>query len=185
MQLTASFNLLDERIQKVTDREWTGRPIPGASLPGFTLWHTSRIIDWAIHCAIQGMPEVADRPEWKRLLASEAAYGAGITDDLADQVARTVSKVDLRTYLGAVRTVSLGWLKSVADTDLDRVPDLHGHQRSNPRYLEPPIWAEVSSLAGQPTWQILARPPISHVRIHLGEVDMALQTLRERATARG
>ncbi|MDQ6710539.1 MAG: DinB family protein [Candidatus Dormibacteraeota bacterium] len=182
MQLTASFNLLDERIQKVTDQEWTARPIPGASLLGFTLWHTSRIIDWTIHCAIQGVPEIADRPEWKGLLASEAAYGAGITGDLADQVARTISKDDLRKYLGTVRTTSLGWLKSVADTDLDRVPDLHAHQQSNPRYLEPQIWAEVSSLAGLPTWQILARPPISHARIHLGEVDLALQTVRARAT---
>lgn len=183
MQLSGSFNMLDQRLGAITTEEWTARPIPSGSLLGFTLWHGARIIDWAVHCAIQGVPEVADRPEWKRLLASEAAYGAGITDDLADHVARTVGKDDVRSYLGAVRTAGLGWLKETTEADLDRVPDLHVHQQANPRYLEPQIWAEVSSLAGLPAWQILTRPPISHVRIHIGEIDMALQTVRERTTA--
>ena len=182
MQLTGSFNLLDERIGQMTAEEWTARAIPSGSRLGFTLWHGARIIDWAVHCAIQGVPEVADRPEWKRLLASEAAYGAGITSDLADRVANTVGKEDVRGYLGAVRVAALGWLKGTTEADLDRVPDLHGHQQANPRYLEPQIWAEVSSLAGLPTWHVLARPPISHVRIHIGEVDLALQAVRQVTT---
>ena len=178
MQLTGSFNILQERLATVSDREWTARDIPSVSLPGFTFWHAARIIDWGIHCAIQGVPEVADRPEWRGLLADQLAYGAGITSDEADGVAQSVRRDDLSGYLDAVKDAGLGWLGSQTDTDLDRVPDLEAHQRVKPRYLTPPVWDEVSGLAGKPAWQILARPCISHIRVHAGEIDVLLQSLR-------
>ena len=183
MELTGSFNVLQERLETVSDAEWGARAIPEGNMLGFTLWHSARILDWGVHCAIQGIPEVAERPEWRRLLASEAAYGAGIPAELADRVARSVSREDVKGYLGAVRLSSLAWLKGVSDDDLDRAPDLYEHQKANPRYVEPPVWAEVSSLAGLPAWHILARPCIMHIRLHLGEINLTLQAVRSRATA--
>ena len=61
MQLAGSFNMLRERLDMLSDAEWTARAIPGTNLPGFTVWHAARTIDWGIHCAIQGVPEIADR----------------------------------------------------------------------------------------------------------------------------
>lgn len=179
MQLTGSFNMLRARLATVSDQEWITRDIPGTSLLGFTFWHTARIIDWGVHCAIQGVPEVADRPEWRRLRADELAYGAGISADEADDVARSVTRSDLSGYLDAVKDAGLRWLGDRTDADLDRVPDLEAHQSVKPRYLTPAVWAEVSDLAGRPAWQILARPCISHIRVHVGEIDILLQSLRQ------
>src|SRR5438552_13507816 len=92
MQLAGSFNMLRERLDMISDAEWTARAIPGTNLPGFTLWHAARTIDWGVHCAIQGIPEIADRPEWRVLRAAEFAYGAGITSEEADQVAQSISR---------------------------------------------------------------------------------------------
>lgn len=57
----------------------------------------------------------------------------------------------------------------------NQVPDFLGHQEANRRYLDPPVWGEVSSLAGLQSWKIMARPRISHVRVHSGEIDLALR----------
>jgi DinB family protein len=178
MQLAGSFNMLRERMEKLTEPEWTARAIPGTSVPGFTLWHAVRIIDWGVHCAIQGVPEIADRPEWRDLRAAEFAYGAGITSQEADQVAQSVSRSQVRGYLDAVQPAALDWLKQQRDADLDRVPEFEAHQGVKPRYRTPPVWAEVSDFVGKPTWQILARPCISHIRVHAGEVDTLLQVMR-------
>ncbi|TMD84707.1 MAG: DinB family protein [Chloroflexi bacterium] len=178
MQLAGSFNMLRERLDMLSEQEWTARAIPGTNLPGFTLWHALRTIDWGVHCAIQGVPEVADRPEWRNLHASEFVYGAGITSQEADKVAHLVSRDQVRDYLGAVQPAALDWLKQQSDGDLDRVPDFEAHQRVKPRYLTPPVWAEVSDFVGKPTWQILARPCISHIRVHAGEVDIQRQASR-------
>jgi DinB family protein len=183
MQLAGSFNLLQERIQSVSEEEWQMRALPEGNPLGFILWHATRTIDWGIHCAIQGVPEVVDRPEWRHLLASEAAYGAGVSAEEAERVAHTVRRDDVRAYLAAVRETSLGWLGNTNAADLDQVPDVLGHQEANRRYLDPPVWAEVSDLAGLPAWQILARPCVSHIRVHSGEIDLALQLVRARARA--
>ena len=181
MLLGGSFNLLQEQSQAVSEAEWMTRAIPDGNPLGFIIWHATRTIDWGIHCAIQGVPEVVDRPEWKHLLASEAAYGAGVSPQEAERVAQAVHRDVVRDYLGAVRDASLSWLSNAQASDLDQVPDILGHQEANRRYLDPPVWGEVSSLAGLPAWKILARPCISHVRVHSGEIDLALQVVRARA----
>jgi len=183
LQLTGSFNMLRERLATVSDQEWITREIPRTNLIGFTLWHAARTIDWGIHCAIQGVPEVADRPECRGLRSAELAFGAGITPAEADAVAQSVSRADVVGYLNAVSDASLGWLRARNDGDLDAVPEFEAHQRVKPRYLSPPVWKEVSDFVGKPTWQILARPCISHVRVHAGEVDTLLQAIRAGAPA--
>ena len=181
MQLAGSFNMLKERLATVSDDEWTSRDIPGTSLVGFTFWHAARTIDWGIHCAIQGVPEVADRPEWRRMRAADLAFGAGITPAEADGIAQSLSRTDVEAYLDAVKAAALGWLRDRSDADLDRVPDFEAHQRVKPRYLTPPVWNQVSDLAGRPVWHILARPCISHIRVHAGEIDILLASVRARA----
>ncbi|HVS04706.1 MAG TPA: DinB family protein [Candidatus Dormibacteraeota bacterium] len=182
LQLTGSLNILRDRLASVTDQEWIAREIPGTSLPGFTFWHAARIIDWGIHCAIQGVPEVADRPQWSGLHATELAYGAGISQQEADSVAHSVNPTDMVGYIAEVRQAALGWFGDLSDQDLDRAPDLEAHQRVKPRYLTPEVWSEVRDLAGLPTWQILARPCVSHIRVHAGEIDIVLQSLRAKKT---
>jgi hypothetical protein len=183
MQLGGSFNLLDQRLADVSDKEWVRRAIHGTSLPGFVLWHAARTIDWAIQCGIRGVAEVASAPEWQSIGADRWAYGAGISDVEADEVASATSRDLVRRYLAAVKSASLDWFKTQADAELDRVPDLEEHSRINPRYVSEAVWSEVSDLAGRPTWQILARPAISHVRVHVGEVDTLLKGLRVKALA--
>jgi hypothetical protein len=177
-QVNGSFNLLAERVEAATDDEWTRRAFPGTSLVGFILWHGVRIMDWTVHTSVRGVPEVAERAHWKGRLEQHAAYGAGIGDEEADRVAQTVDRETLRAYLDEVRASVMEWLRGITDADLDRVPDVKEHQAVNPRYLDPPVWAEVSSLAGLPTWQILARPSMSHIRLHVGQIDTLLQAMR-------
>lgn len=181
VQLNGSFNLLQELTEKISDEEWTARRIPGASLPGFIVWHAARIIDWAVHCAIQGIPEIASRPEWRGLRSTEMAYGAGISDQEADAIAMNIARIAVAAYLAALRPAVLDWLESQNDGDLERIPGMEAHQRANPRYLTPPVWAEVESLKNVPAWQILTRPCISHIRVHVGEVEALLQAVRAPA----
>lgn len=182
-QLQGSFNLLDGLSQSITDREWVARTIPGLSQPGFVVWHGARIIDWGVHCAIQGVPEIASRPEQLGLRATEMAYGAGINDQEADQIAATVSRTTVAAYLVALRPAVLGWFESLTDADLEAIPDFEAHQRANARYLTAPVWAEVEGLKRVPTWQILARPCISHIRVHAGEVETLLRGIRAEVPA--
>jgi hypothetical protein len=183
MQLSSSFYLLDQRLADVSGNEWTRRVIPGTSLPGFVLWHAARTIDWAIQCGIRGVAEIASASVWEPIGAGRWAYGAGISDVEADEVASATSADLVRRYLAAIKTGSLEWLASQTDDDLDRVPDLEGHSRIHPRYVSESVWAEVGDLAGRPAWQILARPCISHVRVHVGEFDTLLMGLRVKALA--
>ena len=184
MQVNGSFNLLGERIRGVTDSEWTARAIPGTSLVGFVLWHGVRTIDMAVQTGIRGVPEMADRPQWAGRLQQQAAYGAGVSQAEADAVAHAVDRATAGDYLGEVRECVMAWLSSIADSDLAAVPEFERHNRARDRYMEPAVWAEVASLAGLPAWQILARPAVSHIRVHMGEVDTLLQALRAAAPAR-
>jgi hypothetical protein len=183
MQLNGSFTQLRDRLVAMTDEEWGARALPEASKPGFIAWHAARILDWGVHCAIQGVSEVADRPEWQGLHADDLAYGAGITASEADQVPELVSRTEVIEYLSAVQRVALGWLDGQSDAALERVPKFEANQKVKARYLSPPVWAEVSDFVGAPTWQILARPCISHIRVHMGELDTLLLAIRAQLSA--
>ena len=177
-QLNGSFNLLAERLEKTTDEEWVRRAIPGTSLVGFIIWHGVRTIDWAVHTAVRGVPEVAAAPRWADRIGQEYAYGSGITLEEADAAARSFGREVVREYLSDVRGAVMGWLGGVGDAELERVPAMKEQQRVHPRYLQPEVWAEVSSMEGIPAWQILSRPSMSHIRVHSGEIDTLLQALR-------
>ena len=180
MLLNGSFNMIQERLDGMTDEEWRERALPGTSKLGFILWHCTRILDWTVHCAFQGVPEIADRPEWRARFPREACYGAGIPDALADQVVDATNRTDVALYLGEVKVAVGEWFERQNDQTLDAVPPLKANQAGRPGYLDPAVWAEVEDLNGLPTWQILVRPCGAHIRRHMGEYDVLMQALRAR-----
>ena len=182
MQLTGSFNLLREAADELSDEQWTSRAFPGTNLPGFVVWHGARTIDWAINTAIRGVPEVADGPEWSRFQDSWA-YGAGVGNEVADGIARSVSREETKKYIEQLGSVALDWLKQADDSELDSRPAFREHQSRKPIYLSPAVWAEVEDLSTIPTWQVVARPCISHIRVHKGEVDTLQHALRTATRA--
>ncbi|HUY74875.1 MAG TPA: DinB family protein [Candidatus Dormibacteraeota bacterium] len=183
LQLDGSFNLIRGRLEELGDQEWDRRALPGTSKLGFILWHCARIVDWTVHSAIAGQPEVADGPRWRERFPRSALYGAGIPDSVADQVPATTSRADVIDYLGEVRAAATGWLDRQPEAALDARVPLRANQSSRADYLEPAVWAAVQDLDGLPAWQLLARPAISHIRVHAGEFDVLLKALRSEAAA--
>jgi hypothetical protein len=180
LQLLGSFNLIRERIDAASGDAWTQTAVPGTSRAGFTLWHCARTIDWAVHTAVRGVPEVADGPRWTDRLAPDALFGAGIPDQVAESVPERVSPATLIEYLDELQPAVLDWLASQTPETLDAPVDLRGHQSARPEYLAPAVWGQVASLDGLPAWQVLTRPAMSHIRIHIGEVDVLTQLARAR-----
>lgn len=178
LQLNGSLNLVAERLEAISDEEWNRRAVPGTNKLGFILWHCVRIVDWTVHSALQERPEVADREPWVSLFPPLAYYGAGIPADVADSVPRDVTRAGTAQYVAEVRRAAFEWFDRQTDSTLDAVTPLRQRQAAHPGYLDPPVWAEVASLDGLPAWQILARPAISHVRVHIGEFDVLLQASR-------
>jgi hypothetical protein len=177
MQLLGSFNLIREAVQSVPVEDWNRSASPGSSRIGFVLWHCARIIDWAVHTALRGVPELADDPSWRARLAPEALFGAGIPASVADAVPDQVSQSTLLEYLDALQPAVLGWLEAQSPDALDFPVDLRRHQAERPEYMREAVWSEIASLDGIPAWQLLARPSISHVRVHMGEVGLLRQLL--------
>ncbi|MGH7763310.1 MAG: DinB family protein [Candidatus Dormibacteraceae bacterium] len=178
LQLEASFNLVQARMEGVTDEEWKARALPGTSKLGFILWHCARTIDWTIFSALQGAPEVADSQKWHGRFVPEALYGAGIPDAVADRLPDSVARRDAIDYLAEVRAYVTTWFDRQTDSTLDAKVPLRAHQARRAEYVQPEVWAAVASLDGLPAWQFLTRPSISHIRVHVGEYDVLLNTLR-------
>jgi hypothetical protein len=180
-QLTGSFTLLDSLVNEISDQEWTSKPNRRANMVGFTIWHCLRTIDWAINRVAARRNELVIRTEWRDVRPDGAFFGAGATMESADRVARTVSRDRTRDYLSALRTESLAWLRETSDKDLDRLVDLNAADR-HADHLQPAVWPEVKDLDRIPVWQLLARPAISHIRLHCGEVEAQLQAMRAQSS---
>ena len=180
-QLTGSFNLLDSLITEISDQEWIRKLNRRANMVGFTVWHCLRTIDWTINRVAARRNELVVRTEWRDVRPDGAFFGAGATMESADRVARTVSRDRTRDYLSALRTESLAWLRETSDEDLDRLVDLNAADR-HADHLQPAVWLEVKDLDRIPVWQLLARPAISHIRLHCGEVDAQLQAMRAQSS---
>jgi hypothetical protein len=182
-QLNGSFNLLIDLLQGMTDEEWKARPFPSANLVGFTVWHCARSIDWAVNCALRGSPELADLPAWRDVRVAEAAFGAGAPREAADSVARLVPRTRVLDYVNALRTQALAWFATVTPEELSGALDLRASHAERPEYMTPAVWAELHDLDGIPRWQFLARPCVSHIRVHYGEVTSHLEAIRAAAPA--
>ncbi len=177
-QLNGSLNLVKERLDAISDREWDSRAAPGTNKLGFILWHCARIIDWTVFSALQALPEVADGPPWSEVFPPMAYYGAGIPADVADGVTTAVTRAQTADYVAEVRKAVFEWFDRQDDSTLDGSVPLRERQANRTGYLEPSVWAEVASLDAIPAWQVLARPAGAHIRVHMGEYDTLLGVLR-------
>jgi len=180
-QLLGSFNMIRERIAAASGETWTRTAAPGTNRVGFSLWHGARTIDWAVHTAVRGVHEVADDPRWGDRLVPEALFGAGIPASLADSVPERVSQATLIEYLDALQPAVLEWLEAQTPDTLDAAVDLRAHQAARPEYMAPAVWKEIESLDGIPAWQVLTRPSASHIRVHMGEIDVLAQLAQPAA----
>jgi hypothetical protein len=183
MLLNGSFNLIEERLAAVSELEWKERAIPGTSKPGFILWHCARIVDWTVHSAIQGVPEIADAPKWKARFPEDALYGAGIPTAAADELTEKTSKADTAEYLGEVKAAVMAWFQRQTNESLDVRPPMKANQANHQGYLDPEVWAAVEDLDGLPAWQLLMRPSGAHIRRHSGEYDVLVGALRAHSGA--
>lgn len=180
-QLNGSFKLLTEVAQGATDDEWRSRAFPGANLVGFTVWHGARTMDWAVNCVMRGAPELADRSEWQDVKVEGAAFGAGASREAADAVAGTVPRARVAAYLAALRDDAMAWLAAEPNDNLLAPTDLRGRHQAKPEYMAPAVWEELEDLDGIPGWQFVARPCVSHIRVHYGQVTSELEALRAAA----
>ena len=176
-QVEGSFALIDEYARSAVPH-WTERPVADTSMPGFVLWHCARIMDWGVNAVVRRTSELAASDPWRELIRFDLGHGVGLTHEDADAAALSVSPVDLTVYLADLRAQVTGWIENASDADLDRVVDLRTACETNPRYVTDSAWAEVENLDGVHSWQFLARPCVSHIRVHIGEVGALLTVLR-------
>lgn len=180
-QLQRSFEIIVEAAEGTSDEEWTAQAIPDQNPPGFTLWHCARCIDWAINCAIRGIPDVAAEARWQGLLASTAWYGYEVSLETACEVAATVSRADVMRYTGEVQASVTPWLDALTDEALEAVPDLEHNYESNGMYLgSPRLQAWIEEDSGTPVWSFLTGACSGHVRMHIGEIQAQRQVMRNR-----
>jgi hypothetical protein len=179
-QLKGSFGLLTEIGDGASDAEWRSRSFSDANLVGFTVWHCARTIDWAVNRVMRDRLELADEAEWRDVNLADAVFGAGVSRETADKVAGTVPRTRVAAYIGALRDDVLGWLEDLPNENLSASVDLKKRSAARPDYMAPAVWAEVSDLDGIPGWQFLARPCMSHIRVHYGELTTQLAALRAR-----
>jgi hypothetical protein len=183
VQLEGSFNLIGESANETSVDEWIAQAAAEQNPAGFTLWHCARSIDWAVNCAIRGVPEVADQPKWQGRLASDAWFGYEVSTEMAGEVAATVARADVVEYVGDLQKNVTSWLDNLSEHDLDAVPDLESNYRSNGKYLHTPrLEAWIKEDAGTPVWQLLIGTCTGHIRYHIGEVQAQRQVLRSRIT---
>jgi len=180
-QLTGSFNLIKNAVSGMTDDEWVARPHPTANLLGFTLWHCLRTIDWTVNGIAARRSELADQPEWSDVKPSGSMFGAGLTREEADGVARGIGRSRLLEYEGELRSQVFSWFRPLREEDFDRPVDLKGEGLATRDHLQPAAWREIEDLDGLPLWQFLARPAVSHTRVHYGEVMAQLEAVRAQA----
>ena len=176
-QLLGSCRLVADAAGAHTET-WTARVSSGMSLPGFIVWHCARIIDWGVHTVVRGVPELGASPEWGARVRYDMGHGAGLTDAEADDIAATVRPEDVHAYALALQDLIAPWIHRATESELTAVPDLRGRNLFHPRYASQRAWEEIEGLEGVPAWQVLARPCISHIRMHMGELDVFSQLVQ-------
>jgi hypothetical protein len=169
----------------LSDTEWTARAVPGSNVPGYTLWHLARTLDWAVQTAARGVSEVIAEDRWTSRLLPGAGIGIEISLAEADQIAGALAREAVIGYADAVLRTVQDWLSTLTDDDLDETPDILARHDRVPysEYQRPNVRREVAGMAGTPVWALVYSPGIEHIRDHLGELDLIKQVIR-RSTGR-
>jgi hypothetical protein len=133
--------------------------------------------DWLVQTTIRGAREVVDRPEFAALPDPDAfGFGTGLSPEQAKEAAAAVDRDTLLAYADAVADEIETWLSTLTDADLDRVvPEFMARQQARRGYCTPAALEEVEHLPGLPIGALLLRPAISHVFMHLGEIETLTQ----------
>lgn len=179
-QLDGSCALIAEHAEAAAGR-WVERPVADTSMPGFVLWHCARIVDWGVNAVVRRRSELAASDQWRERVRFDLGHGPGLTRAEADEAALTVPAGTVIAYARALRAQTAAWIADVADEDMDQLVDMRAACSVHPRYLTDAAWAEVENLDGVRAGQFLARPCVSHIRVHIGEVETLLTVLRSES----
>jgi hypothetical protein len=134
--------------------------------------------DWAVHTAIQGVPDVRERPPFVSAAVNPAHPPFGMSAVGAVAIAAAVTRDGLLAYADAVHSAMMEWLETLTPEALDRVPDLRANAGRLPAYQVPGYIAEVDSMTGYPVWALLSSPCFAHQREHVGEIVTGRAALR-------
>ncbi len=167
-------------VDEVAGVDWSVAVLPGTSPIGLTLWHLPRAQDWVVNTCIRDVAEVADTTEHDGLPdPDEYGFGTGLSEAQVRAAAAQVTAEPLLRYADAVRRSVEAWLDGITDADLDEVVGAFDERQSRrPAYSTPAARAEVSQLGGRSVGVLLLRPAISHVLLHMGEVELLGQLAR-------
>ena len=165
-----------DAVNDAAGLDWATPVLPRTSPIGLTLWHVPRTIDWLVNASIRALPEAADDPAFADLPSPDRfGFATGLTPSEAVEAAAQVAGAGLLGYAAAVSRSADEWLASLTDEDLDaKVPEFDERQRSRPSYCTPAALAEVSHLGNLTIGQLLARPTMAHLYLHLGEVKLLI-----------
>jgi DinB family protein len=180
-QLATVNAILHDLAGDLTSEELITRVLPNTNLLGFDLWHVARSQDWAAQTLVRGAPEVIGEPRWQgrgRLVTH--GIGVGLSEDQADEMARSLALSDILEYADAVHQTIITWLSEQPDGALDAQPDVPAHLARYPVYLEQAMRDEVPWMFQQPTVFRCLSPAIGHNRDHLAEMDLLKRQLRAR-----
>ena len=184
-QFTNTNSVFHAIVDDLTDEEWVARPAPGENMHGYTAWHMPRTQDGMAQSWIRGVAEIAHGDRWAHWRAlKRLGIGVGIALDEADEIARTVKRVDVLEYADAVRQEICAWLEQISDADLDQIPNARQHLSTFAEYQTPGFVEEVSDLYDLPAWSVLMRPCIGHIHRHMGELEAVKGVLRRQRMAR-
>ena len=178
VQLEMVSLMMHNVIGEIPDELWTRSPYPGANPLGFTAWHMPATRDWALHTSIQGVPEVRERAPFASTPVNQPHPPFGMSAGDAAAIARAVTRAEVLAYADAVREAMVSWLGTLAEGDLDRVPDVRRHAFRLPAHQAPGYVDEVNRMSGFPVWKLLSGPCYGHLREHVGTIVSGVESLR-------
>jgi hypothetical protein len=116
-------DIVHDVIDGLTPEQLTARLDAEANSIAWLVWHLSRIADDHVS-EVAGRPQVWTSDGWERrwgLPLEPADTGFGHT---GQQVAAVTGKADMmRGYFDAVQEMTMGYLRGLTDSELDRVID--------------------------------------------------------------
>jgi hypothetical protein len=181
-QLQGINMLFHAVLDDLTDEEWTMRVLPETNLIAFDLWHVARTQDATVQTALRGVPEIISQARWASCGAlATPGFGLQLSRAQADALARGITRTDVGVYADAVLAEILAWLETIADDELDAVPDIAARLSTVKGYEDPDVQKEVLEGQGSPAWGYLSGPCIGHCRLHLGQLILLKEQLRLRA----